>query len=130
MKTKLISFFALLAVFTLVSCAKVTDGSSSSDSNSALDLASLKVSEGILVPSFTASTFNYALIVPLSTTSITITPVTANKYAGLGISPGKTVPLNGDFTQVWITVSEPITASTKVDSSLKTQLYTVNITRQ
>lgn len=114
-------------------------GSQSADGGS-VDLKSLTVSSGILSPSFTANTTEYAVEVPHSVTQITITAETADYYAGCGVSaidetnfPVSNVDTN--YTDTIYTFNLPEDSYIEVSIGVmsrdfsSTKYYTVTITR-
>lgn len=67
-------------------------------------LASLEVSEGILVPSFTSQVWEYDVSVPSTTTSITVTAVASDRAATVSETSGVPQPLDDPTTEIVITV--------------------------
>lgn len=67
-------------------------------------LASLEVSEGILVPSFASQVWEYEVSVPSTTTSITVTAVASDRAATVSETSGVPQQLDGETTEIVITV--------------------------
>ena len=87
-------------------------------------LASLTVSAGSLTPSFSGATTSYAVSVPFLTTSITLTPSTADANA--------TVQVNGTgpSTPVGLSVgANVISVTVTAQDGTTTKTYTVAVTR-
>jgi len=139
MKNKLLFLSVAAAVLLLsVSCSG-SSGSASNDAGS-LNLKSLTVSPGLLVPAFDPDETDYTVNVANSVTQITLTAVTADFYAACGssgdgpVDDGNNTDLKWTFNLtagvpniIMVTVSEPLTA--KKALSVELTHYYITVTR-
>jgi len=92
-------------------------------------LADLAISEGILSPAFAEGTKDYTTTVPHDTTSIKVTPVTADDTAIVRVN-GKEVPSGAASGEIALEVgkNEITTVVTAQDGTITT--YTIIVTRE
>jgi len=93
------------------------------------NLSALKLSSGILSPTFATATTNYTSSVTNATTSITVTPTTADATATVTIN-GTSVTSGTASSAIPLTVgANKITTIVTAQNGTTTQTYTVTVTR-
>lgn len=126
----------ILASFAfVVSCAGASAGSDSKDEGTtagSIDLASLSVTPGTLVPAFDKNVTEYTVNVENTVKAVKVEATTVDKFAGRGISPfdvvNKNTPLTDEPTIIAVTVTAADLDFSKPDPA-KIKRYYVTVTR-
>lgn len=102
-KKGILLVIALGSLAFAVSCSQPKDDSDKNVSGS-INLASLSVSPGELVPKFDKDTTQYTVTVPNSVTSITVKAEPEDKYAAILTVPGTTIELDVGLNDIVVSV--------------------------
>ncbi|MCB1211679.1 MAG: cadherin-like beta sandwich domain-containing protein, partial [Verrucomicrobiales bacterium] len=93
------------------------------------DLANLVVTTAVLSPVFDSATFSYTSTVPYATSSVTVTPTTADAFATVKVNGSTVVSGNASASIPLIAGDNTITTVVTAADGTTTQTYTVVITR-
>lgn len=90
------------------------------------NLSALAMSAGTLSPSFASSTIGYTVNLPGGTTSMTVTPTSANAFATIKVNSSTVTSGNASGSITLSNGANPITIEVTAEDPIATKTYTVN----